>query len=165
VQSLLKIGMMTTPTKQEKTMKYVINTMIAAVFAVIFFVLCASSANAETWVSVMGASYHTDRAAGYNETNPGIGIEQGDKYFRAVLGYYRNSLNRDTFYLGVSQTPFHAGGFSFGYTAGLASGYPHQAPLFVGALVMYERSGYGVNLIAAPALPGTVFTIQLKKAF
>lgn len=134
---------------------------VAAVFCGLF----SAAAHAETWVSVMGASYHTDRAAGYNETNPGIGIEQGDANLRAVLGYYRNSLSRDTFYLGLSHTPIRIGGIGIGYTAGLASGYPNQAPLFVGALVSYERSGYGVNLIAAPALPGTVFTIQFKKEF
>lgn len=146
-------------------MKHVTNFFIAIAASCVFFALSSVSANAETWVSVMGASYHTDREAGYNEKNPGVGIEQGDKNLRAVLGYYRNSLNRDTFYLGVSNTPIHIGGFNFGYTAGLASGYPNQAPLFAGALVTYERNGYGANLIAAPAMPGVVFTLQLKKAF
>ena len=139
----------------------------AVVLALIF---APHEARADTWGVATITSHHFDRSAGHNERNFGVGIEQDVRPgLRAVVGFYDNSFNRTTIYLGVAFMPLHIGDFSFGLVGALASGYSSDRRFLPIALpvVQYERSGWGANIGVVPGTkesPGVV-GLQLKVRF
>ena len=133
--------------------------------------LSAAPAKAEpsVWVNAGGLSYHLDRDKGFNEVNGGVGIEYAPtKDTSYSLGTYHNSVRYQSLYLLVNHQPYGLGNWKFGFSAGLANGYPsmNNKGLFPVALPMatYERGRFGVNLGIIPAMRevDAVFTIQLK---
>lgn len=104
---------------------------------------------AGNWLVITAASYHENRARGYNERNPGVGVEHPlGENVRAIGGMYRNSHDRDTLYAGAQWTPIKAGGFAFGGAAIAATGYEDgRAVLFAAPLLSYETRHWGVNLL------------------
>lgn len=116
---------------------------------------------AGNWLVLTTASYHENRERGYNERNPGVGIEhQVSADVRAMAGTYRNSHDRQSAYAGAQWTPLKAGGFSFGAAAIAASGYEKdRLVLFAAPMLSYETGRWGVNLLPATK---SVIGLQVK---
>jgi hypothetical protein len=77
------------------------------------------------WISTGFLSYHTNRKAGYNEKNTGVGFEyQLNEESGLALGHYRNSVRRQTTYVQYVYTPFRIGNVRIGGAVGLVNGYP-----------------------------------------
>ena len=114
-----------------------------------------SSAPHRDWLTLSGVSHHfqPDRRD-WREVNPGIGMEReftGTPWV-ASAGYFRNSYDRNTFYLGGRWMPLAAGPFRFGAFGLLATGYP--SPILVLPAASAQIGRVGANLVALPNLPG-----------
>jgi hypothetical protein len=122
----------------------------------------------DVWGVVSVGSYHTDRAAHYNENNPGLGVEIGvSENWRLIGGEYLNSFYHNSRYAGASYTPLHLGPAHFGAAAFAVTGYRSKAAP-AGALVAafeWERAGF--NILAVPPLPNIpgVVALQVKVRF
>lgn len=66
-------------------------------------------------------SYHFDRKAGFNERHPGLGYSTADGY---GAGWYRNSLDKDSFYVGKEWRKPLNGMLDATLQASLVTGYP-----------------------------------------
>lgn len=114
-----------------------------------------STAPHQDWLTLSGVSHHfqPDRRD-WREVNPGIGMEReftGTPWV-ASAGYFRNSYDRNTFYLGGRWMPLEAGPFRFGAFGLLATGYP--SPILVLPAASAQIGRVGANLVALPNLPG-----------
>jgi hypothetical protein len=133
------------------------------------------------WADVMVGSYHIHQERHFDDFNPGAGIECSiTPQWAAAFGYFRNSLNRPSFYGGAIFTPefAHFGRIKLGAMGGIISGYnygslglgrsnrtgPILAPTAIG-----EFGRFGANLILIPPIRAdrTPFTLglQLKYRF
>ena len=104
------------------------------------------------WLVLSGASHHfqPDRRD-WREINPGAGIEKeftGTPWV-ASAGYFRNSYDRDTWYLGGRWMPLAAGPFRFGAFGLLASSLATWA-------IHRKQPGYS-SLGASGAILAVVF--------
>lgn len=113
------------------------------------------SAPHRDWLTVSGLSHHfqPDRRD-WREVNPGAGLEReftGTPWV-ASAGYFRNSYDRHTVYVGGRWMPLAAGPFRFGAFGLLATGYP--SPVLVLPAVSAQVGRVGANLVALPNLPG-----------
>jgi len=124
------------------------------------------------WVTPGAISYHTDRAARYNERNTGFGVEyEASDKLAYMVGQYHNSIRNTTQYAMVQYTPVMLSErVRLGVMAGAVNGYsirdggwfPMALPV---ATVEYRH--FGVNLSAAPVIPGggLVVAAQFKFRF
>ena len=107
------------------------------------------------WLIASGASHHfqPDRRR-WREFNPGVGFEREFTAtpWVASAGYFRNSYDRDTWYLGGRWMPLAAGPLRLGVFGLLASGYP--SPILILPAISLQSGPVGVNLVALPNLPG-----------
>ncbi len=114
-----------------------------------------SNAAHRDWLTLSGVSHHfqPDRRD-WREVNPGVGMEReftGTPWV-ASAGYFRNSYDSNTVYLGGRWMPLEAGPFRFGVFGLLASGYP--SPILVLPAASAQIGRVGANLVALPNLPG-----------
>ena len=133
---------------------------LAALGIVAAFVSAALAAEPvarpSNWLHLGAVSYHFNRAANYNEINPGLGIEhQFNARHSLSAGFYRNSERRNTVYAMYGYTPIQIGPVKIGVLAGLANGYSaHDGGFFPVALpvAMIERGRFGVNFTVIPSI-------------
>ena len=86
---------------------------------------------------------------GFNQRNPGIGVECDAPDWAVAAGTYRNSFRRRTNYAIAAWLPVHLGGWSIGPALGPATGY--DLPWLGGLLARYRSNGpMGLNLVLAP---------------
>lgn len=86
---------------------------------------------------------------GFNQRNPGVGVECDAPDWAVAAGTYKNSYFRTTNYAVAAWLPVHAGSWSFGPVLGPATGY--DIPVLGGLLARYRpKGGLGLNLILAP---------------
>ncbi|HEX4150739.1 MAG TPA: hypothetical protein VHY75_00860 [Steroidobacteraceae bacterium] len=115
---------------------------------------------------MMLGSYHIHPYRQFDEFNPGAGAECWfSSQWAGVAGYFRNSLDRPSFYGGAVYAPeaLHWGWFRLSGMAGIISGYnfgkfgiggqnnrtgPMAAPV---AMTRFGR--FGVNFILIPPIP------------
>ena len=125
------------------------------------FVLCAGLAHAEPtyWLDTMVASQHfPDR--GFNQFNPGIGVEADWTDWQIAVGTYRNSYDRQTNYAMVGFLPVHVGSVSLGVVGGPATGYAFPV---IGAFeAAYRAKSWGVNILAVPPVMKGAAVIGLQ---
>jgi hypothetical protein len=118
------------------------------------------------WADVMLGSYHIHPYRQFDEFNPGAGLECWFKpQWGALTGYYRNSLNRPSFYAGAMYAPefAHFRWIRLGLMGGVISGYNygkfgiggennHTGPVLAPAVI--TRFGrFAVNFILIPPIP------------
>ncbi len=137
------------------------------------FILCtllasaAAHAGALYGVATTVSRHFPDR--GYNQVNPGLGVEYDQGPWAFALGEYRNSYRRTTTYATAGFLPVKMGRMRFGVFAGPATGY--NVPAIAGAVLAWRSSqqdGWGVNVLAIPPAPkdgAAVVALQLLKAF
>ena len=118
------------------------------------------------WLTLAGLSHHfqPDRRD-WREVNPGAGLEREftGTPWTASAGYFRNSYDRNTFYLGGRWMPLASGPFRFGAFGLVATGYP--SPVLVLPAVSAQIGRVGANLIALPNLPGYSGYLGLQLRF
>ena len=86
---------------------------------------------------------------GFNQRNPGVGVECDARDWAVATGEYRNSYSRTTVYAIGAWLPLHVAGWSVGPALGPATGY--DLPWMGGLLARWRGAGsLGVNLILAP---------------
>src|SRR5271167_5119121 len=114
------------------------------------------------WADVMIGSHHIHPNRHFDEFNPGVGVEC---YFApewsAAAGYFRNSLDRPSFYAGAIYTPefAHWGWFRVGVLGGIISGYNFgrfgvgsndRTGLVAAPTAIAQFGRFGLNLILVP---------------
>jgi hypothetical protein len=131
------------------------------------------------FADVMVGSYHVHPYRHFDDFNPGAGVECAlTPQWEAAFGYFRNSLDRPSFYGGAIYTPefAHWSWFRLGLMGGIISGYnygqiglgrdnrtgPVLAPT---AISQFGR--FGVNLILIPPIPSDhlPFTLGFQVKF
>lgn len=109
-------------------------------------------------------SSHIKPKRDYNEDNYGIGARAREGWF---LGYYRNSVDRDSLYAGREWQWKLAGPLHVGLLAGAVTGYRHSvAPYLIPELVLAGRR-MELALVAVPPMAGVspVIAAQLRLPF
>jgi hypothetical protein len=116
------------------------------------------------WADVWIGSHHIHPYRQFDEFNPGIGIECArTAQWAATVGYFRNSLDRPSFYAGAIYSPqfLHWGWFRLGAMGGIISGYnfgrfgvgaDHRTGLVVAPAAMTQFGRFGVNFILIPPI-------------
>ena len=130
------------------TKRVVIAALLAAT-------VCVPAYAGEVWMSSGGVSYHTDRSKGYNERNPGVGLEyRWDTTHSLGAGAYLNS-NRNISTLAVyTWTPLGNDVVRFGLLGGLAAGYASPVtPLILPAMTV-QLGSVGATVVAWPSIRG-----------
>ncbi len=121
----------------------------------------------EGWFAdAMLGAYHIHPYKHFDNFDPGIGVECSfNPQWAATTGYFRNSLNRPSFYGGGIYTPefAHWGWFRLGLMGGIVSGYNYgqfgigPSKSTVGPLLApaaFTRFGrFGINFILIPPIP------------
>jgi hypothetical protein len=101
------------------------------------------------WGDAMVGSYHVHPYKHFDEFNPGLGGECGfARTWAAAFGYYRNSLDRPSFYGGAIWTPLALDWrwARLGIMGGVISGYN------------YGRYGFGSDQRTGPVVAPTIIT-------
>lgn len=102
----------------------------------IVLIAAAGAALAQTSLIYTVGSHHLE-GSDYCEANPGLGLEHGSTW-KAVGGFYRNSLCRDSWYAGTSYQPLTWGKFRAGAVVLVVTGYVSEYSLAAGAAFGYE---------------------------
>ena len=118
------------------------------------------------WADLMIGSYHIHPEKQFDEFNPGVGLECWFKSQWALSGgYYRNSLDRPSFYAGAIWGPefAHWGWFRLVAMGGIITGYNYgkfgigganngTGPVLAPAAIT-QFGRFAVNFILIPPIP------------
>jgi hypothetical protein len=131
------------------------------------------------WADLMIGSHHIHPARHFDDFNPGVGLECSiNRQWAAAGGYFRNSLDRPSFYAGALITPELTDWrwIRLGAVAGIISGYNYgrfgvggdhrTGPLFAPvAITQFGR--FGVNFILVPPIrqSNTPFTLGFQARY
>lgn len=115
---------------------------------------CAPVAHAED-LYLSAKAYHFDRDLHLNENNPGVSLEFDNG---ATIGYFRNSYNKDAYYVAYAYRPLSVGPASFGVLGGAVTGY--DLPVLGGLSGVLRLGDVRVHVFAVPASNGFI-TAQL----
>ena len=117
----------------------------------------ADSSDNSLWINFGGISYHSDRSAGFNERNGGIGLEyQVTDKNSFALGEYKNSIRRQTNYALGFYTPYIYKDemIKLGLLYGIATGYDtHLYDGLTGVVapvIVVERGTFGLDIFVLP---------------
>lgn len=110
------------------------------------------------WISPGMVSLHFERNMGFNESNPGFGLEYAiDKDWSLAAGRFKNSEYNQSNYVTVAYQPLDFFGFKLGLAGGVMDGYmgPNnkydKKPFPVLLPVMtYENTNFGLNILFVP---------------
>lgn len=142
--------------------------IVAMVYGLLFLLLGAALSPARAddegiWLTTGEWSRHTNESEHkYRQNNTGIGIQADLSVDQSVVvGYYNNSIHRDTFYMGTTYTPLHFYGAKFGGVFAMATGYSQLVPAvpIAGLYTSYAYQRAGINFMW---LPHVVAAVQLK---
>jgi hypothetical protein len=113
----------------------------------------------------MIASHHIHPNRQFDDFNPGVGIECSvTPQWASSFGYFRNSLDRPSFYAGALYTPqfAHWGWFRLGAMGGVISGYNfgrfgvganNRTGFVVTPAAIAQFGRFGLNVILVPPIP------------
>lgn len=116
-------------------------------------------------------SRHLGGAEALNEANGGLGLElpSGAETVRFGVGFYRNSYDRASAYLGAAWRPLRVGPATFGVLAGAATGYANAPVVPMAGLSIDAGPAKGprVHVLLMPPSPiaPAVLALQLKATF
>ena len=137
-------------------------------FSLIVFAFCGKSYAENQYLLTTGFVSHHAKGE-YRENNYGIGLEvRPNPQLSYNVGYYRNSLDRDSYYAGVQYRAITVGNFAFGGMVGAVTGYRHSITPMALPFVEWSYKRVVVMATAIPPIPGvTPFTmaVQLKWRF
>lgn len=116
------------------------------------------------WADFMVGSHHVHPYRHFDEFNPGVGLECSiTRQWAGAVGYFRNSLDRPSFYAGALYTPqlTHWHWFQLGAMGGVISGYnygrfgvggDHRTGLVLAPTAITQFGRFGVNFILIPPI-------------
>lgn len=127
----------------------------------------------KNWLQTGFMSYHLDRKQtherNFREQNYGIGIEHKLSENSSIsAGYYRNSIDKDSFYAAYAYQPLKVGPVKVGAMAGVVTGYHlnNGGPIpMVLPLASIEGKRMGVNLTYVPKLKDVSSVVALQFKF
>jgi hypothetical protein len=150
-------------------------SFVAAIYLGLILILCAQNAHADeisVWLTTGEWSHHnngirTDMHGQnpqprYRENNTGAGIEIVTSEDTTVkVGYYANSIHKQTVYWGGTYTPLRAGPIKIGIVGAMATGYCDYIPAtpIAGLIGSVDNGRVGLNVLWMPTV---VIAIQLK---
>jgi hypothetical protein len=117
------------------------------------------------WADLMLGSYHLHPYRHFDDFNPGAGVECSiTPQWEAAFGYFRNSLDRPSFYAGAVYTPefAHWKWFQLGAMGGIITGYNYgqiglgqnnRTGPILAPTAMTRFGRFGVNFILIPPIP------------
>ena len=142
-------------------------SLAGVVLALLPFCAVSAETTATHYLTSGFVSHHAK--GDYRENNYGIGYEIRQGRFAYSVGYFRNSLDRDTFYGAVGYHAWTNGPVSVGLVGGLATGYPYPVvPMVIPFLELTLSKSIELRFFAIPPIPDvTPFTAaaQLKWRF
>ena len=124
----------------------------------------------EVWLNAGFYSYHFDRNADLNDSNPGLGAEyRFSTVASATAGRFYNSDRAYSNYVGVYYQPFKVGPVRLGAVVGAFNGYPKMRdggwfPALI-PTASFEYKRVGVNVAFVPKYKDRLYgalSIQLK---
>ena len=128
--------------------------------------------SASTWAVASVGSVHIKPDRDYNTHNFGIGIERTDGAMSYAVGFFRNSMNRNSGFGMVGYAPLQFGLVRLGVEAGLINGYPEYHGGRIGpaaaCLARIEGRYVGANVHYIPRIPGKTpetIGVQIKARF
>lgn len=136
-----------------------IQYLIIIFFGIIFLGTC-SGAKAETTVQLHTVSYHSNRAANYNEQNYGVGIrhyvDTAKPFSYATVGTYTNSERNTSTYVGIGWE-WAVSVAKVGVSTGLITGYSTADVIpYVVFNIRYSRVTVVISPFIEPVLHVTV---------
>jgi hypothetical protein len=116
--------------------------------------LVSTSCLADTWISIGGGTDHFCHTCGYNNFNPGLGIQHDyDKDVKLIAGGYYNSFRKVSFYGGAAYQPLQYGVFKFGLIGAVVSNYNNlRIPVMALPVVSVEGERVGVDILGGPSV-------------
>ena len=106
----------------------------------------AIAAKGDMWINVHFAAHHevdtywnleSKTWEDYNNVNPGLGLEyEMDSNLSAKGGFYKNSVNTNTFYAGMNAHTKYGDGVSVGLNFGVATGYEAEHGMSIVPVIM-----------------------------
>ena len=123
----------------------------ALVIAITFL---ATTCWADTWVSVGGGTDHFCHTCGYNNFNPGLGIQYGyTTDVKLIAGGYYNSFHKTTLYSGVVYQPIQYGIVKFGIAGAAVTNYSNlKVPLMALPVISIEGERVGLDILGGPSI-------------
>ena len=101
-----------------------------------------------TWLHVLGRSWHA--GSGYNDNNLGLGVETAlQPGWSLAAGTYRNSIDRDSWYLLAKRQFWNHGPWTAHLNMGVATGY-QVTP--VAPVILPEMCVHWLCAIAVPQI-------------
>jgi hypothetical protein len=141
---------------------------MANIARLLFIVLISISSisRADTWVSLGGSSAHACHTCGYNNFNPGLGLQRDvKKDLRILGGVYYNSYYKATVYAGAGYQPLQYGMIRFGVMGGLVTNYDNlRVPVMALPVVSIEGARGGIDILGFPSVGSRtgLITVNLK---
>jgi hypothetical protein len=131
------------------------------------------------WADFMIGSHHIHPDRHFDDFNPGVGLECSiNRRWAAAAGYFRNSLDRPSFYAGALATPeltdWHwvrlgaMGGIISGYNYGrFGVGGDHRTGLLLAPVAITQFGRFGMNFILVPPIRQnhTPFTLGFQAKY
>jgi hypothetical protein len=124
----------------------------------------------ELWLNPGFYSYHFQKDKGFNNSNFGLGGEyRYTKTSSVMLGFFDNSDNQTSRYIGWFWQPLESGPFHIGAVVGAIDGYPNMLDggWFIAVIptASFEYKRIGANLLFVPSYKDRLYgaiSLQLK---
>lgn len=134
------------------------------------FTMIENKPDSALWINPGFYSYHFQRDKGFDDTNPGLGVEyRFSTVASATAGRFHNSDREMSNYAGVYYQPIAWGPLRLGAVVGGFNGYPkmRDGGWFLAAIpvVTLEYERVGVNFAIVPTYKERLhgaFSVQLK---
>lgn len=128
----------------------------AAALALSIVILAPTAARAEAALILHGVSHHLDKrqhpdGRDWNERNTGAGLRwEFTPQAAAQVGFYANSMDRQSAYVLGDFTPWQIGPVRVGGFAGVVTGYTMPIMPMAGAVALIGAGRWHLALRAAP---------------
>ena len=125
---------------------------IVQALVIMFFII--SPVRADTWMNIGGGSVHACHSCGYNNFNPGLGLQHDiNPDLRVLGGVYYNSYYKATVYAGIGYQPLQYGMMRFGVMGGLVTNYIHlEVPVMLLPALSVEGKKFGIDILGFPSI-------------
>lgn len=105
----------------------------------------------QSYAVVSGLAIHLDGEKHCNSFTSGLGVERPiSGTVRYALGFFDNSNCRWSTYAALAWLPLTLGNWKAGTISGAVTGYRESLLPAAGAVLVYERPTWGLNLILIP---------------
>lgn len=130
--------------------------LVAKIIKVIglWLLVFSSICRADTWLSLGGGSVHFCQSCGYNNFNPGLGLQHDiNTDLRLLGGVYYNSYYKASVYGGIGYQPLKYGAFKLGALGGAVSNYNNlKIPVIALPALSIEGKQVGVDIMGFPSV-------------